>query len=178
MVNYYFKYIEFLDTVFLALKKRLLCKSFHHISITDMAFTPVLLAFLHAWSAICLNLGVHVVMYYYYCATAGGAKPWWKKHLTTMQIIQFIIMSWVLDFGVYQHFAFAYWPHLPHISDCTSDEETAYVGGVLTIFLGLFVNFYVRTYRKVNKDGTQKEQRIQVTRNPEFGQKVRGCASP
>lgn len=28
MVNYYFKYIEFLDTVFLVLKKRPLCKSF------------------------------------------------------------------------------------------------------------------------------------------------------
>ena len=29
MVNYYLKYIEFLDTVFLVLKKRPLSKSFH-----------------------------------------------------------------------------------------------------------------------------------------------------
>lgn len=35
MLNYYFKYIEFLDTLFLVLKKRPLCKSFrydnHHL---------------------------------------------------------------------------------------------------------------------------------------------------
>ena len=39
MINYYFKYIEFMDTVFLVLKKRPLCKSFRCISVTDTTLT-------------------------------------------------------------------------------------------------------------------------------------------
>lgn len=32
---------------------------------------------------------MQVVMYYYYHLTAVGKSPWWKKHITTMQILQF-----------------------------------------------------------------------------------------
>lgn len=49
MVNYYFKYIEFADTVFLVLKKRPLCKSFRRINVADIALTPYVLAFLHVF---------------------------------------------------------------------------------------------------------------------------------
>ena len=50
MINYYFKYIEFMDTVFLVLKKRPLCKSFRCISVTDTTLTlTYVLAFLHVF---------------------------------------------------------------------------------------------------------------------------------
>ncbi|KAF8553810.1 GNS1/SUR4 membrane protein [Imleria badia] len=173
MVNYYFKYTEFLDTVFLVLKKRPL--SFLHVFHHSMT---ALLAFVHlggkvsgGWAVMCLNLGVHFVMYYYYFAAAGGAKPWWKKHLTTMQILQFVIVIFLLNFGLYQHFAFTYWPYLPHIGDCTGDAETALFGGALiTSFLGLFVNFYLQAYRKADGDGIGRGMdRIQVKRIDNLG---------
>ncbi|KAF8553874.1 GNS1/SUR4 membrane protein [Imleria badia] len=188
MVNHYFKYIEFLDTVFLVLKKRPLCKSFHCISPFLHIFhhsTTALLTFVQlgaklsgAWSPICLNLGVHVVMYYYYFAAAGGAKLWWKKHLTTMQILQFIIDVFLFHFGLYQHFAFTYWPYLPHIGDCAGDSTAAIFGGVLlTSFLGLFANFYVQTYTKADGDGIGKDKdKIRDARiDPGSGHRVRGC---
>lgn len=94
MINYYFKYVELIDTVFLVLKKKPLGKSFQLIRTTE---SQLRLAFLHVfhhaatavlcytqlngetsvqWVVISLNLTVHVIMYYYYYATAGGAKIW------------------------------------------------------------------------------------------------------
>jgi len=159
MINYYFKYIEFLDTVFLVLKKRPLTflHVFHHSSTAFLAFVGFGAGVTGVWAAICLNLGVHVVMYYYYFAAAGGAKLWWKKHLTTMQILQFIIDIGLFHFGMYQHFAFTYWPHLPHYGDCAGDTKTALFGGALiTSFLGLFVKFYAQTYQRSPGSGSGK----------------------
>ena len=49
MINYYFKYIEFLDTVFLVLKKRPLCKLFIAMRCRQGDIDPYLLAFLHVF---------------------------------------------------------------------------------------------------------------------------------
>ena len=43
------------------------------------------------WLPISLNLIVHTIMYYYYAQQALGIKVWWKKWLTTIQIIQFVL---------------------------------------------------------------------------------------
>lgn len=43
------------------------------------------------WVPIGLNLMVHVFMYYYYAMATLGHKVWWKRHLTALQIAQFII---------------------------------------------------------------------------------------
>lgn len=41
-----------------------------------------------------LNSFVHIVMYFYYMIAAMGPKYqkyiWWKKHLTTFQMVQFV----------------------------------------------------------------------------------------
>ncbi|KAL0071971.1 Fatty acyl-CoA elongase/Polyunsaturated fatty acid specific elongation enzyme [Marasmius tenuissimus] len=170
MINYYFKYLELLDTVFLAFKKKPLGKKF--IFGAFMLFDRrVFVAFLHvfhhsatallcysqlegktsiSWTVICLNLGVHVLMYYYYYATAGGAKIWWKKYLTMMQIIQFIIDLFLVYFGTYSHFVTNYWKDtLPNIGDCAGGENAALFGcGLLSSYLLLFINFYFQTYKK------------------------------
>lgn len=36
-----------------------------------------------------LNTGVHILMYWYYASKTVGVEPWWKKHLTQIQITQF-----------------------------------------------------------------------------------------
>ncbi|KAF8549303.1 GNS1/SUR4 membrane protein [Imleria badia] len=170
MINYYFKYIEFLDTVLIVLKKRPLCNHrhdvdpyipaflhvFHHSTTAFLSFVQPGAKISGVWSAICLNLAVHIMMYYYYFATAGGAKLWWKKHLTTMQILQFIIDIILCYSWIYQHFVFTYWPQLLHYGDCAGDPKVMVFGAVIiTTFLGLFVNFYVQTYTK--GDGIGKD---------------------
>lgn len=44
-----------------------------------------------SWVPIILNLAVHTVMYFYYFQSARGVRCWWKKYITVMQIVQFVI---------------------------------------------------------------------------------------
>ncbi|OJA20414.1 hypothetical protein AZE42_07494 [Rhizopogon vesiculosus] len=151
MVNYYFKYYEFIDTLFLVLKKKPLTflHVFHHASTAILAFIQLNGKLSPSWTVISINLLVHVIMYYYYYATAGGAKFWWKKYLTRMQIIQFIVDLFLFYFCLYQHFVYKYFPALPHIGDCSGNEPAALFGcAVLTSYLMLFVEFYMSTYSK------------------------------
>ncbi|KAG1733802.1 GNS1/SUR4 membrane protein [Suillus lakei] len=151
IVNYYFKYYEFLDTLFLVLKKKPLTflHVFHHASTALLAFVQLNGKLSPSWTIVSINLLVHVVMYYYYYATAGGAKFWWKKYLTAMQIIQFIIDLFIFYFGLYQHYVHKYFPALPHFGDCSGSEQAALFGcALLTSYLMLFVDFYMRTYHK------------------------------
>ncbi|KAI6133065.1 GNS1/SUR4 membrane protein [Pisolithus croceorrhizus] len=151
MVNYYFKYIELLDTVFLVLKKKPLSflHVFHHSATALLCFTQLNGKTSISWVVISLNLFVHVIMYYYYYATAGGAKIWWKRYLTTMQIVQFVIDLSIVYFGTYQRFAHSHCTWLPHIDNCAGTETAALFGcGLLSSYLVLFINFYVQTYRK------------------------------
>jgi len=161
MINHCLKFVEFLDTVFLVLKKRPLSflHVFHHSTTAILTFAQFEARFSGSWSVICLNLAVHVVMYYYYFATAGGANIWWKKHLTTMQIVQFVFDIFLFGFGMYQHFAFTYWPYLPHLGDCAGDAKFAVFGcALIASFLGLFANFYLQTYMKTGGDRNGKRK--------------------
>ena len=85
-----------------------------------------------------------------------------------MQIVQFVIDLFVVYFGsaylscralrylflttitAYEHTAAKYFPDtLPHIDNCAGSEDAAAFGCVLlTIYLGLFINFYFQTYKK------------------------------
>jgi len=156
MINYYFKYLELFDTVFLAFKKKPLAflHVFHHSATAMLCFTQLNGKTSVSWVVISLNLLVHVIMYYYYYATAGGAKIWWKKYLTSMQIIQFVIDLFVVYFGTYSHFVYAYYPNLPVLGECAGAESSAIIGcALLTSYLGLFINFYIQTYKAPIKSG-------------------------
>jgi len=156
MINYYFKYLELLDTVFLALKKKPLAflHVFHHSATALLCFTQLNGKTSVSWVVISLNLSVHVIMYYYYYASAGGAKIWWKKYLTSMQITQFIIDLFVVYFGTYSHVTYLHYPSLPNMGNCAGTESAAVFGcALLTSYLGLFINFYIQTYKAPVKSG-------------------------
>lgn len=150
MINYYFKYWELADTVFLALKKKPLAflHVFHHSATALLCFTQLNGKTSVSWVVITLNLTVHVIMYYYYYATAGGRRFWWKKYLTTLQIVQFVIDLFVVYFASYNYFAHTYFPGLPVLGTCAGKEGAAIFGcAILTSYLFLFIEFYRQTYK-------------------------------
>ncbi|CAE6413613.1 unnamed protein product [Rhizoctonia solani] len=166
MINYYIKYVELADTVFLVLKKKPLAflHVFHHAATALLCFTQLNGRTSVSWVPIVLNLTVHVFMYYYYWATAGGRKIWWKKYLTTMQITQFVIDLFAVYFASlhvpsigYSYFSATYWSFLPNMGTCSGTEGAALFGcALLTSYLFLFIDFYIRTYKKAPVKGKAK----------------------
>ncbi|KAJ6544437.1 GNS1/SUR4 family-domain-containing protein [Mycena capillaripes] len=160
MINYYFKYLELLDTVFLAFKKKPLrfLHVFHHSATTLLCYSALFGKISGSWIPISLNLAVHVLMYYYYCATAAGARVWWKKYLTMIQIMQFVIVLFAGYFGVYVHFAATYFDGvLPRMGNCAGSGPVAVFGcSLVTVYLGLFINFYLQTYKKKDSPITHR----------------------
>ncbi|KAJ3574411.1 hypothetical protein NP233_g1778 [Leucocoprinus birnbaumii] len=153
ILNYYFKFIELFDTVFLALKKKPLnfLHVYHHAVTAWFCYLVLHAKLAGAWTAITLNLTVHVFMYYYYYATAGGVRLWWKEYLTVMQIGQFILDLLLVGYAVYEHYAHNYYQHLPHSGDCSLGSLKQFELFALVVFssyLGLFINFYIQTYKK------------------------------
>lgn len=149
-INYYFKYLEFFDTVFLALKKKPLSflHVYHHSITALFCFMQIKERSTIAWPLIMVNLAVHVIMYYYYYATAGGARLWWKKYLTTIQIVQFVFDILVVSFCTYENYAHKYYKSLPHFGDCMIEGRKGLAAcTVLASYLVLFVNFYFQTYK-------------------------------
>lgn len=88
-----------------------------------------------------------------------------------MQILQFVIDLFAVYFGsmcflrpvvpiraniiiAYQHYANTYYKGiLPSIGNCAGSEAAALFGcGLLTSYLGLFINFYLQTYKTPAKN--------------------------
>ncbi|KAI9497967.1 ELO family [Zychaea mexicana] len=159
-LNYLVKYWELIDTVFLVVKKKKLggdekeradgfkfLHVFHHSMTMVLCYTQLVGRTTVSWVPIVLNLTVHVLMYYYYFRTASGAKIWWKKYLTTMQIIQFVIDLFVIYSCTYTFYANKYALQLPNFGTCSGGEGAAWFGcAILSSYLVLFINFYRMTY--------------------------------
>lgn len=59
------------------------------------------------------------------------------------------MLPWTHRLSAYEHYAFTYYKHLPHLGNCAGDEGSAVFGcALLTSYLGLFINFYFQTYKK------------------------------
>lgn len=82
-------------------------------------------------------------MYYYYMLSCIGIRNiWWKKHLTTLQISQFVV-DLVLCLSA--------WLNGYTERSCNGTAEGAIIGvGLIGLYLILFLQFYGRTY--VRKD--------------------------
>lgn len=93
------KIADFMDTVFFILRKKnsqvTFLHVFHHgvmplVAYFGIKFHPTGYS---AFLPIC-NMVVHAIMYSYYAIAAAGPDfrrfLWWKKHITQMQIVQFV----------------------------------------------------------------------------------------
>lgn len=101
----------------------------------------------------------------------------WKQHLTTIQIIQFVIMltvggftsecpgicsSPILTHGIalgYQFVAYEWFPeYLPHMGGCSVTPTASIVGiGITSSYLLLFLDFFYETYlQKAKSQGMRR----------------------
>lgn len=153
ILNYYTKYLEWVDTLFLVIKKKPLAflHVYHHAATALLCYSQLLGRTSTSWLVITLNLFVHVVMYAYYALTSLKIRCPWKKAVTSLQITQFIIDLGVVYFASYTHWVEKYAvPLLPVMGACAAEKEHAVVSGVaiLSSYLVLFVIFYKKTYSK------------------------------
>ncbi|TPX43199.1 very-long-chain 3-oxoacyl-CoA synthase [Synchytrium endobioticum] len=166
-INYLFKYWELADTAFLVLKKKNLefLHVYHHAATAYLCFIELDGRASVSWVVITLNLLVHVIMYYYYARTSISSKPvWWKKHLTTMQITQFVIDLSVIYFASYTLYVSRYYKSLPHMGTCSGSDEAAQFGCfILSSYLLLFIQFFIKTY--YGRKATRKAAASNVTDN-------------
>uniref|UniRef100_A0A2A4J203 Elongation of very long chain fatty acids protein n=1 Tax=Heliothis virescens TaxID=7102 RepID=A0A2A4J203_HELVI len=148
-MHYYFlaKISELLDTIFFVLRKKsnqvTFLHVYHHTLMVAVTWTALKYEPTYAVLFLgLLNSTVHVVMYTYYGLSSVPSLAkylWWKKYITSMQLIQFAL--------ILIHFAIAY-----VVSEC-SPSYTMSTAMVIngTLFLYLFGNFYVKTYKKSDK---------------------------
>ncbi|CAH0407550.1 unnamed protein product [Chilo suppressalis] len=104
-----------------------------------------------------LNSMVHVFMYTYYLLSGFGPRfqkyLWWKKYVTTMQLIQFVMM---LFYCAWTHFS----PRCQYNS-----SFTYFISGNITIFLFLFLNFYSKSYKGKKDIKKEIKEEYNKTRN-------------
>ncbi|XP_066901701.1 very long chain fatty acid elongase 7 [Halyomorpha halys] len=146
-ISYYYyvnKILDFIETVFFVLRKKQSQVSFlhlyHHvIMVISIWLSIFIIREENIVQIAAINTLVHVVMYVYYFLSGLGPGIqkylWWKKYITRMQLIQFLMgMTTLVKMSV---------------AGCRNDTRFLYLWyfNSLTLF-SLFVHFYVKTYRK------------------------------
>ncbi|XP_051165729.1 elongation of very long chain fatty acids protein-like [Leptopilina boulardi] len=136
------KIIDLFDTVFFVLRKKYNQISFLHV----YHHTGMVIG---AWGAVkylpgghitflgLINSFVHIVMYSHYLATSLKlGKPWWKKYITQLQLVQFVFILF--------HFAQLAW-----VKNCAFPRWPAAIMVPQNLFMiVLFGDFYYKTYIK------------------------------
>ncbi|KAF0684350.1 Aste57867_23663 [Aphanomyces stellatus] len=95
---YISKILDFMDTFFIIAGKKWKQLSFLHVYHHLTIFSIYWLNFRALYDGdvyltIILNGFIHTIMYTYYFVSAHTKTIWWKKYLTTMQLIQFVTMN-------------------------------------------------------------------------------------
>ncbi|XP_077295700.1 very long chain fatty acid elongase 2-like [Arctopsyche grandis] len=145
---YYLKIYDFLDTIFFVLRKKYnqvtFLHMYHHIGMVyiglmTMKYAPVAQGVM----VITLNCIVHSIMYFYYllaCINTDYKKSvWWKKYITQIQMVQFIIST--------IHFM------VPILDPrCTYPMLASIIFVPQNVFIFyMFAKFYVKSYIKKNQ---------------------------
>lgn len=145
------RFFDFFDTVFFILRKKFSHVSFLHVFHHAVVPIGFWVGIKFAWYHVCcfvpyLNLIVHVIMYTYYGLSTFGPWMhrylWWKKHLTSIQISQFLI-------------ALVHSLQPLYLQKCTFPAIFV-MGQTLgaLLFLWLFISFYINAYVMKNRNST------------------------
>jgi GNS1/SUR4 family len=158
---YWLKVLDLVDTAFFIVRGKFRHVSFlqvyHHASMVLMVwislhYVPVNQNLFYAG----LNSAVHVPMYAYYMFSTLGISVPWKKLITRIQMLQFVIM-----------FLFTSYLLLCVHTDPMAFRFTLFAGVQSVAFLALFTNFYVKEYlqRRRNNNATANMTTRQLNRH-------------
>lgn len=146
--HYYLsKFYELFDTVILVLKKKplIFLHVYHHAIMLYISWIWIGANYTVAWWGVMTNTLVHVFMYYYYFVATLGVHPWWKRYITSGQIIQFIVGLTFAGRQFYEYYTTN--------GNCGGDIRLAWISqSVAFTFLLLFINFYLKTYNSAGRD--------------------------
>jgi len=137
------KFYEFIDTYILIVRHKPITflHCFHHFITAFLCWVGLYSGMAPQWIVIGLNGSIHVFMYYYFLASTLGFDVWWKKYLTSAQIVQFCLD--LVGIGTWWYY------FLGLKKQCSgSIEALLFANFVLGSFLLLFVNFYRKTYQR------------------------------
>ncbi|XP_067008065.1 very long chain fatty acid elongase AAEL008004 [Anabrus simplex] len=148
-----FKMVDLLDTVFFVLRKKFNQVTFLHVYHHTIMVVYIWVG-INIWPGghgsffAVLNTFVHVVMYSYYFLAGLGPQYqkylWWKKYVTKIQLVQFAL--------VMVHAMQLLWV------DCGYPRQLAYLLlANAVIFMGLFLNFYVKSYTSSKASRIKRE---------------------
>ncbi|KAH8251388.1 hypothetical protein KR032_010251, partial [Drosophila birchii] len=148
------KFMDLLDTVFFVLRKKnkqiSFLHVFHHVVLVVLSYAiPTLYGFGGATTGMAfLNQIVHAIMYTYYLLTsispAAQANLWWKKYITIIQLLQFVLI-------ILQCINILVQPN------CDAPRPVAYVFGSFSMALAvMFSKFYFKTYIRPNKKKSER----------------------
>jgi len=146
------KFYEFIDTYILCLRKKPITflHCFHHFITAFLCWVGLYSKMAPQWIVISLNGTIHVFMYYYYLAQTLGFDVWWKKYLTTGQIIQFCLD--LIGIGTWWYY------FLVEERNCSGNIPSLFFANfVLGSFLLLFLNFYRKTYNRKDTKGDNRK---------------------
>lgn len=141
---FFSKFIDLFDTIFFVARKKNSHVSalhvIHHSTLPWLSWWgPRFVGGGQSAFGPYLNSGIHTLMYFYYLCAALGPwmQPylWWKRHLTTLQLVQFVMVF----FHAIQPIFFQ--------CDFPIAASLMFCGTGLQYFI-LFTAFYKRTYRK------------------------------
>jgi len=144
------KFYEFIDTYILCFRQRPITflHCFHHFITAFLCWVGLYSGMAPQWIVISLNGAIHVFMYYYFLASTLGFDVWWKKYLTSAQIVQFCLD--LVAIGTWWYY------YLGLGKDCCGNPPALlFANFVLGSFLLLFINFYRKTY---NQKGGEKQE--------------------
>lgn len=150
---FFMKFVEFADTIFFVLRKK--NKQISTLHVVHHAVVPIAV-----WGGFRIEAGgsnyffplintiVHTVMYSYYGLAALGPGVqrylWWKKYLTTFQMIQFVmVFFYVMTLMV---------------TNCKVSKFIIYLNTFLAgLFLIMFYDYFRNTYLKKRAIRKQKD---------------------
>lgn len=133
------KILDLCDTAFIILGKKWkqlsILHVYHHLSVLFVYYVTFRCAQDgDSYATIVLNGFVHTIMYTYYFVSAHTRDIWWKKYLTRIQLLQFVLMN-VQGYLTYSRACAGMPPKVPLM----------YLVYVQSLFW-LFMNFYIRAY--------------------------------
>jgi fatty acid elongase 3 len=151
-IFYLSKFPELIDTVILVLKKKniIFLHWYHHAIVILMVFGWCEAKMGVTIFGLMFNTFVHIWMYWYYFAACLGWNVWYKKYITTMQIVQFIC-SFLISI-----------PFLKVASITGYHSWSVWIAsnGINFSFLLLFIKFYLDNYKKKPAAGKKGSKQV------------------